>query len=85
MKIIQSPSLERTLRKLPKSQKRVLDSHIKKIIANPKFAKEKKGDLIGIYIYKFRINNVQYLLSYRFSSNLLELIRACPRNRLFLV
>ncbi|MBF0559840.1 MAG: type II toxin-antitoxin system RelE/ParE family toxin, partial [Nitrospirae bacterium] len=36
-----------------------------KIADDPLIGEEKKGDLRGIYVYKFKIKSIQYLLSYR--------------------
>ena len=40
----------------------------------PAIGQEKKGDLRGVYVYKFKIKTTQYLLAYRFSGENLELI-----------
>lgn len=74
MKIIQSPLFARTVKKIHQNEKKVLDDEIRNIIANPLIGDEKKGDLKDIFVYKFKINNRQYLLSYRIKQNVLELI-----------
>jgi mRNA-degrading endonuclease RelE of RelBE toxin-antitoxin system len=74
MKIIQSRSFERYVKKFSKSEKKALDSQIRKILDNNSIGQKKKGDLREIYVYKFKIKTIEYLLSYRFSNNVLELI-----------
>ena len=55
-------------------QKKVPDKQILKIAENPSFGIEKKGDLRGVYVHKFKIRSIQYLLSYRLIRDDLELI-----------
>ncbi len=74
MKILQSRSFERKVKRFRKKEKKTLDNHIRKILDNPTIGQEKRSDLRGIYIYKFKIQTVQYLLSYRFIGDNLELI-----------
>ncbi len=40
----------------------------------PSIGSEEKGDLRGVYVYKFKIQAVQYLLSYKYLGTDLELI-----------
>jgi mRNA-degrading endonuclease RelE of RelBE toxin-antitoxin system len=74
MKIIQSPLFARTVKKFNKNEKEILDTEIRNILDNPLIGQEKKGDLKNIFVYKFKIKEKQYLLSYRISKDLLELI-----------
>lgn len=74
MKIYQSRSFAKKVKKLSKSEKRTLDKSVKKIASNPEIGTEKKGDLRGVFVYKFKIKSSQYLLSYRFTETELELI-----------
>ena len=74
MKILQSRSFERKVKKFSKRQKLQLDGQVKLIAENPTIGSEKKGDLRGIYVHKFTIKTIQYLLAYRFVKEDLELI-----------
>ncbi len=74
MKILQSRSFERKVKKFTRREKSKLDQEIQKIMDNPYIRSEKKGDLLGIYVHKFKIQAVQYLLAYRFIVEVLELI-----------
>ena len=74
MKIIQSPLFARTIKKFHKNEKEILDKQIVKIVDDPSIGQEKKGDLKNIIVYKFKIKDKQYLLSYRYSKDLLDLI-----------
>jgi len=74
MKIYQSLSFERKIKKLTPKEKVELDNEIRKIIQNPSIGQEKKGDLKGIFVHKFKIKTTQFLLAYRLVSDDLELI-----------
>ena len=74
MKIFQSRIFENKVKKFSKQEKEILDGEIKKTIENLLIGEEKRGDLRGVYIHKFKIKSIQYLLSYRMMKADLELI-----------
>ena len=74
MKIYQSGSFERRVKKFTQNEKLFLDNEIKKIIQDPSVGIEKKGDLKGVVVYKFKIKTALYLLSYRLIADGIELI-----------
>jgi mRNA interferase RelE/StbE len=74
MKIYQSRHFEKKVKKLHKQEKELLDQQIRNIADNPAIGDEKKGDLKGIFVYKFKIKTVNYLLAYRLMNEDLELI-----------
>lgn len=74
MRIYQSGSFERKVKKFNKNQKGSLDEEVKKIAQDPKIGVEKKGDLKGVFVHKFKIRNVLYLLSYQLTTDGIELI-----------
>ncbi len=78
MQIIQSRSFERKIKKFTKPEKKKLDEEVRKILNDPAIGSEKKGDLRGIFVHKFKIQTTQYLLSYRFFGENLELIMIGP-------
>ncbi len=83
MKIIQSRSFEQRVKKFSHAQKTVLDEQIKLILENPSIGAEKKGDLSEVYVHKFKIKTIQYLLAYRFNEELLELIMIGPHQNYY--
>ena len=83
VRIIQSRSFERKVKRFSEREKRILDRHIKKIVENLTIGQEKKGDLRGVFIHKFKIQTIQYLLSYRFVGNDLELIMIGPHENYY--
>ncbi len=75
MKIYQSNSFARKVKRLKPSEKADLDQVVRGIIGNPSVGVEKKGDLKGIFIHKFKLHKDDYLLAYRIcSEKSLELI-----------
>ena len=83
MKIYQSRSFGNKVKKLSKQEKELLDDEIRKIANNPLIGEEKKGDLRGIYVHKFKIKSLQYLLSYRTIKSDLELIMIGPHENYY--
>lgn len=83
MKIIQARSFEKRVKKFNHAQKKALDEQIKLIIESPAIGTEKKGDLIEVYVHKFKIKTIQYLLAYRFNEELLELIVIGPHQNYY--
>jgi len=83
MKILQSRSFERKVKKFSKGQKLQLDEQVKLIAENLTIGSEKKGDLRGIYVHKFKIKMIQYLLAYRFVAEDLELIMIGPHENYY--
>jgi mRNA interferase RelE/StbE len=83
MKTYQSRIFENKVKKLSKQEKDLLDDEIKKIAGNPFIGEEKKGDLRGVYVYKFKIKSLLYLLSYRMIKSDLELIMIGPHENYY--
>jgi len=83
MKVLQSFSFEKKTKGFTKKQKNILDKQIQKILDNPSIGQEKRGDLRGIYIHKFKIDTTLYLLSCRFPGEALELIMIVPHENYY--
>lgn len=60
IEIRQMPAFKRVYKKLPD----IVNEAVRAIINNPRIGEEKKGDLAGVYVYKFKINHQQFLLAY---------------------
>ena len=69
MQILVTPSCERAIKKLHANQKKSLDKAIKAIASKPELGDAKVGDLDGIYVYKFKLVDKQWLLAYRLISS----------------
>lgn len=83
MRVFQSRSFERKVKKFSKKEKEILDLQIREIIKNPEIGEEKKGDLKGIFVNKFKIKTAQYLLAYRIMGEDLELIMIGPHENYY--
>ena len=83
LRVIQSRSFAKKTKRFTKKQKAILDVQIKKILENPGIGKEKRGDLRGVFIHKFKIETIQYLLSYRYNKDNLELIMLGPHENYY--
>lgn len=66
-----------------KSEKDVLDSEVRKIAENPSIGEEKKGDLRGVFVHKFKLKTAQYLLAYRKVGDDLELVMIGPHENYY--
>ena len=64
MKILQTRTSEKAVKKLHANQKQELDLAIKTIIETPNLGQQKKGDFSSILVYKFKISKQQKLLAY---------------------
>ena len=83
MKIYQSRSFEKRIRRMHKQEKEVLDREIRNISEDPSIGEEKRGDLRGIFVHKFRIKAAEYLLAYRMVGEDLELIMMGPHENYY--
>lgn len=64
MKILQTPSFKRKVKKLHKNQKQDLDKAAREIVDDPMIGDRKVGDLAGISVYKFKMAQQLTLLAY---------------------
>lgn len=69
LRILDTPSFNRVVKKLHARDKKDLDAAIRAIATNPAIGEEKKGDLLGIFVYKFKLNKQEMLLAYRLQPN----------------
>lgn len=65
MRILVTPTFERTAGKLHRRRKADLDAAVKAIADDPEIGEAKVGDLAGVSVYKFRMTKQMALLSYR--------------------
>jgi mRNA-degrading endonuclease RelE of RelBE toxin-antitoxin system len=83
MKIYQSRSFEQKVKKMPGQEKKILDLEIRRIAENPSLGEEKKGDLRGVRVHKFKLKTSQYLLAYRKVGEDLELVMIGPHDNYY--
>jgi mRNA-degrading endonuclease RelE of RelBE toxin-antitoxin system len=83
VKILQSRSFQNKVKKLGKKEKQTLDDEITIIAKTQSIGVEKKGDLRGVFVHKFKIKTTLYLLSYRLKNENLELIMLGPHENYY--
>ena len=59
------PAFKKAYKKLHKPQREKVNQAIREIITDPSQGQEKKGDLAGVYVYKFKIHAQEMLLAYQ--------------------
>ena len=64
MKLLYSSNFSKNLKKLNKNLFDELQLNLKKIINEPNIGSLKKGDLSNLRVFKFKYNNLQYLICY---------------------
>lgn len=62
-----SPSFARVVKKMHAKDKKALDQALRDVAANPAIGEEKRGDLAGVFVYKFKRNKQETLLAYELS------------------
>jgi len=66
IQILQTNVFARAYKKLRANQKDAVDVAVESIIQNPNLGEEKKGDLAGVFVFKFDCVNQLFLLAYEF-------------------
>ena len=74
MNIVQKPLFKKTYKRLYQNQLSEVNMAIKAILADPAIGEERKGDLAGIFVHKFDVQNQLYLLAYEIDKTTLTLI-----------
>ena len=69
-----TPIFEKQKKKLKKNQLEILDEAVRSIIEDPEVGEEKKGDLSGVFVYKFKMFTQEYLLGYEFDDERIILL-----------
>ncbi|MGI9135265.1 MAG: type II toxin-antitoxin system RelE/ParE family toxin [Rhodoferax sp.] len=84
MRILVTPTFERTVKKLHRQQKAALDEAVRTIASQPEAGETKVGDLAGVQVYKFRMGNLLCLLTYRvIDENTLKLLMVGPHENFY--
>jgi mRNA interferase RelE/StbE len=74
MNVRQSPYFRRTYKRLHSNQLKPVNGAIRRITADPLCGEEKKGDLSGVRVHKFKVGDQQFLLAYEFDADNLSLL-----------
>ena len=65
MRLLSTATFAKATKKLHAPQKLELAAALKQIVKEPAMGEAKVGDLVGVYVYKFRLSQQQCLLAYR--------------------
>ncbi len=63
--ILVTPSFARAVKKLHSKDKAILDENVTALVNDHTIGEEKRGDLNGVFVHKFKLNNRETLLAYR--------------------
>jgi len=64
----QTNAFMRAYKKLHRNQKDAVDKAVEEIVVDPTIGAAKKGDLQGVYVYKFECVSQRLLLAYEYDS-----------------
>lgn len=64
--VLQANAFLRAYKKLHNNQKDAVDQAVAEIIRDPAIGEAKKGDLSGVYVYKFDCVSQLFLLAYEY-------------------
>ena len=73
LKVVQTSTFERAVKKLKKNQKADLDKAIQQVLEAPLAGEKKRGDLAYLRVYKFSMCNQLTLLGYSYEAGELVL------------
>lgn len=65
LEVLVTPTFAKAIKKLHAKDKVVVDKAVRAIANDPAIGEEKKGDLAGVFVYKFKINKQEVLLAYQ--------------------
>jgi len=68
IEIRQTNAFARAYKKLHDNQKDAVDKAVADIVIDPSVGIAKKGDLQGVYVYKFECVSQRFLLAYEYDS-----------------
>lgn len=66
IRVQQANAFLRAYKKLHDNQKDLVDQAVADIVADPSIGVAKKGDLAGVFVYKFDCVNQLFLLAYEY-------------------
>lgn len=64
--VYQSAMFKRAYKRLNQNQKSDVDDAVAEIVRDPTLGEQKKGDLAGVLVYKFKCNGQLTLLAYEY-------------------
>lgn len=74
MKVLQTNRFKRVVKKFKKNEKEALDEAVKQIINTPEIGEQKSGDLRHVWVYKYKLKVMLYLLAYSYNEEEITLL-----------
>jgi hypothetical protein len=74
IQVLQSSVFARGYKKMHPKQKQDVDAAVEANVADPLLGEAKRGDLSGIYVYKFKSQTQLLLLAYEFDPKTRQLV-----------
>lgn len=74
MRVIQTASFRRAYKRLHPNQKADVDDAVTAIVRDPTLGEAKRGDLAGVFVYKFACNGQLTLLAYEYDPDSRKLL-----------
>ena len=74
MKVIASPQFLKKVKKFPRQERMEIDTQIHRILENPELGEEKKQDLKGVFVHKFKLAKRETLMAYTSTEDTIYLI-----------
>lgn len=66
VEVLQASGFRRAYKRLHPNQKADVDDAVATIVADPTLGESKKGDLAGVFVYKFQCVGRLFLLAYEY-------------------
>lgn len=79
----QKPTFKRAYKKLHANQRAAIQVAIRALLADPTIVQEKKGDLSGVFVYKFDCVNQQFLMAYQWDESKRVLLAVGPHENFY--
>tara|TARA_R110002111_G_scaffold137784_1_gene203511 strand:- start:262 stop:534 length:273 start_codon:yes stop_codon:yes gene_type:complete len=73
MQVVQKPRFKKIVKKLHKNEKADLKKAIQAVMDDPDCGQAKKGDLLDVRIYKFKMVKQEMLFAYHYEDNTITL------------
>ena len=83
MQLLQSNHFQKQVKKLPAQHKAILDNAVRDIMQNPSIGEVKVGDLRGVLVYKFPLQNQKMLLAYAYHDPIITLLSFGPHENFY--
>ena len=66
VQVLQTAMFKRAYKRLHPNQKADVDDAVASIVRDPAIGEAKKGDLLGVFVYKFKSSGQSILLAYEY-------------------